>query len=229
MLLSLARAGPASPAQVEDSELQQLRVELDDLSIATLVNILEQQGTHVGDDYYSKEELVDMILQLVSSYESSHKESKASPQPGAAANDQPQQDDQETSTELSSLKTSTWDLVKQQVRNDLAPFILLIPQPVKTYLLHEVPKLLSTLQLSLRGALAPMLSVAVKAVRQVGLLLLQAAEKLEVLQRMSVVQQGSGDLGVRTSSSSASTGKGGQRSGRKPLARERQDEREVEL
>jgi hypothetical protein len=233
LLVSGVYAGRGKRTVAEDNEVQQLRVELDNLSIAALVNILEQQGMHIGDDYYSKEELVEMILQLVDNYNAQSSgeqgDKEASAEPINDNDERTLQPDAPSSTELSYMKTSTWELVKQQVRSELAPFILLIPQPVKTYLAHEVPKLLSTVQLSVRGAAAPMLSVVAKVVRQVGYLLLHAAEKLEVLQRMSALEQNTERVeGVSSSSS------GKNKSSRKPSASARrarghEDEREVEL
>ena len=190
-----------------------IRVTLDNMTVATLVDILEQQGIYIGDNYYSKDELIQLVLDLVDAQnardaENTRYASMADNVDGEVAalptksstrttvhtdSTNSSKDDANNSHQLNVAKDklSVWEQVKEQIKSDIAPFLLLVPQPVKTYIAREFPRLTSSLKVTLQGALTPMLFVAAKLVRKVGALLVLSAEKLDQLHSQTLATTGS--------------------------------------
>lgn len=159
---------------------EELRETLDNMSLAMLVNMLEEQGVHLGDNYYSNEELIEHIVQLTKP----RREPKGTST--TAKNEQAlptaakiEATAEQSSTVARQRSPSTWEMFKEQILSDFAPVILLIPSPVKSYLAHMLPKLHTSAGLLLRGAMVPMLRVVVHALKQAGNLFVAASSRLD--------------------------------------------------
>lgn len=166
--------------EVDLSE-EEIRKTLDGMSLAMLVNILEEQGVYLGDNYYSKEELIYYIIQLAQS-----DRPKSKPESGSKSDSEKQTTSNSRTATQNSKSAATgkkpatiWEQFKQQVRNDLAPYLLFVPEPVKKYFAHMLPKFHNTVGQLLRGAMVPMLHVAVQALRRAGQLLVATSSRLE--------------------------------------------------
>jgi hypothetical protein len=194
---------------VEEPKLteDEIRHTLDGMTLAALVGILEEQGVYLGDNYHSKEELIEYIVQLTRSHQSrGSRESHSQPHAEHTA-------PKDTSSGNSAAakkkgKLSTWELVKEQVRRDIAPLLLLVPAPLRTYLGHMLPKLHNTVAHLLRGALVPMLHVVVHALRKTGNVLTSVATRLEGYLRSNASE-----------ATSASNEQLKERTGRKPRSK----------
>ncbi|KAJ1436087.1 hypothetical protein B484DRAFT_393362 [Ochromonadaceae sp. CCMP2298] len=82
---------------------------------------------------------------------------------------------------------SDWDLVREQVRSDLAPLLMLLdfitPTPVKRAVIGQLESLGTGLAVAVRGAALPMLGVAAKVVRGGAFVLGEVADTLEYVQK----------------------------------------------
>lgn len=158
----------------EDSLSAQLDAELSNLSTSALINILEQQGMDIGDNYFTREELVRLIKMSLDREYSSDKPAKEekTAQDSLAAMDH-------SAPVIFDDDAPVWERVKQQMRADIAPFLALIPGPVKSYVHNELKVLGKTADILLRGAVSPMLSVAVKLLNRTAQLVLNLADRLK--------------------------------------------------
>lgn len=161
---------------------EEIRRTLDGMSLAMLVNILEEQGVYLGDNYYSKEELIDYIIQLAESDRRKDRTSKPASQLNSAKQSATKTDSTSQNSKAAATSNkplSIWEQFKDQVRRDFSPYLMIVPQPIKKYLAHMLPKLRNTVAQLLRGAMVPMLHVAVQALRRAGQLLVAASTRLE--------------------------------------------------
>lgn len=181
LVVSVPGAVADTVAVSSEGDIEEVRAALDNMSLATLVNILEEYGMHLGDNYYSKEELISLILEIIdTTNEKSQKQQKSK--------QMNRQEDlrQEEAVSLqvpTSPGSSVWQLFKEQVQADFAPFIMLVPQPIKAFVAIQFPRMLKALKITARGAIVPMTFVAGKAFRHGGNLLLLAADQLERLSK----------------------------------------------
>jgi biopolymer transport protein ExbD len=169
---------------VEEPKLSEdeIRHTLDGMTLAALVSILEEQGVYLGDNYYSKEELIEYIVQLTRSHQSKDSTESLSQPHKTSSAEPPAPKDTSSGNSTAAKKKgklSTWELFKEQVRRDITPLLLLVPAPVRTYLGHMLPKLHNTVAHIFRGALVPMLHVVVHALRKTGNVLTSVATRLE--------------------------------------------------
>lgn len=168
-VLSLANAEAGS----KDSLSAQLDAELSNLSTSALINILEQQGMDIGDNYFTREELVRLIkMSLDREYSSDEPERDLPSQESAPAH-------KKSAPVVFDDDAPVWERVKQQMRADIEPFLALIPGPVKSYVHKELVNLGKTVEVLLRGAVSPMLGVAVKLLNRTAQLVLSLADRLK--------------------------------------------------
>lgn len=162
---------------VEDLS-DRLDEELSNMTTATLMNILQQQGVDVGDNYFSKDELKRLVkMSIERDEEEERRESEetatSTPTERKSAGTPP------TTAAVSKADPSVWQQVKDQLRSDIAPFLALVPAPVKSFVHKEVIHLGKTLNMALRGAVSPMLITAAKLLDRAAQLLIHLAEKLK--------------------------------------------------
>eukprot|EP01040_Poterioochromonas_malhamensis_P007541 gene7543-8142_t len=74
---------------------------------------------------------------------------------------------------------TVWELFKLQVQQDFAPFLLLIPKPVKQRIAEEVRQSSHRVRLILSGALSPMLFSLSKLINNLGQSLQRIAQEAE--------------------------------------------------
>lgn len=74
---------------------------------------------------------------------------------------------------------TVWELFKLQVQQDFAPFLLLIPKPVKQRIADEVRQSSHRVRLILSGALSPMLFSLSKLINNLGQSLQRIAQEAE--------------------------------------------------
>ena len=173
-LCSRAVLSVETEAGSKDSLSAQLDAELSNLSTSALINILEQQGMDIGDNYFTREELVRLIkMSLDREYSSGDEPTKDQPSP------------ESTPAQVKSVPVvfdddaPVWERVKQQMRADIEPFLALIPGPVKSYVHKELVHLAKTVDVLLRGAVSPMIGVAVKLLNRTAQLVLNLADRLK--------------------------------------------------
>eukprot|EP00607_Mallomonas_marina_P003265 CAMPEP_0182427758 /NCGR_PEP_ID=MMETSP1167-20130531/19294_1 /TAXON_ID=2988 /ORGANISM="Mallomonas Sp, Strain CCMP3275" /LENGTH=162 /DNA_ID=CAMNT_0024610217 /DNA_START=249 /DNA_END=737 /DNA_ORIENTATION=+ len=73
-----------------------------------------------------------------------------------------------TSTDEDILNTSTWELMKRQIKQDFAPFLILIPPPVKRFLKRIVEQMLKKISSVVYGATGPMIKTAGRLLTKIG-------------------------------------------------------------
>lgn len=164
--------------ETTDELSDRLDEELSNMTTATLINILQQQGVDVGDNYFSKDELKRLIkMSIERDEEAEHRESEETT--ASTPTERKSADAPSTTTTVSKADLSVWQQVKDQFRSDIAPFLALIPVPVKSFVHKEVIHLGRTLNMALRGAVSPMLLTAAKLLDRAAQLLIYLAEKLK--------------------------------------------------
>lgn len=156
---------------------------LNNLSTVALVNMLEDYGIDLGDESYSKEELVQYVQILFREIEKKGMELPAEYKPRLKEQKHSTEDiNTHKTTKVSSApnaaNASVWELVKAQVQSDLAPFLVLLPKPLKLFVQSQVVALWSTLKVSIRGAAGPMLQTAGRVIRWAGNWLISISEKV---------------------------------------------------
>lgn len=174
--LLLACISFSSVSSVTDVDLELLDQELSNLPTASLINILEQQGIDIGDNYFTNEELIRLIKMSIDRDDKlEDSEIKATPEK------QPEQ----TKTTASPVATgsnaqpSVWQQVKDQFSADIAPFLALIPSPVKALIRKEIRSFGKLLGMASRGAVSPMLLTAAKLFDRVAQLFISFSNKLK--------------------------------------------------
>lgn len=158
---------------------------LNSLSKVALVKMLEDYGIDIEDDSYSKEELVQYVQIMFREIEK-----KGLELPAAYRPKQKEQQQQHSKDDVGTHKTtvvspapnaanaSVWELVKAQVQSDLAPFLVLLPKPLKMFVQNQAVALWSTLKVSIRGAAGPMLQTAARVIRWAGNWLIDISDRV---------------------------------------------------
>ena len=82
---------------------------------------------------------------------------------------------------LASREQSIWKLMCDQIQQDFAPFLILIPAPVKKLFVYMGRKSIRALTRVFKGAAGQMLKVAGRLLKLTGKLLILAGENLAVL------------------------------------------------
>lgn len=159
---------------------------LNDLSTAALVNILEEYGINMGEGQYSKEELVLYVQVLFNEIEKKGlevpKEYYSQQQPIVQIEEHRNESHISIQNNTPIVNATIWELVKAQVQSDLAPFLLLLPKPLKLFVQQQTMALWAKFKGSVRGAVGPMLQTAGRIICIAGNWLVGISE--------SVVEQG---------------------------------------
>lgn len=77
---------------------------------------------------------------------------------------------------------TVWEILKEQIRSDLAPFLILIPGPIKRYISIQFIQLIHTIKIASIGALQPLTKPLSKVIMLLGKSLIQLARHLDVSQ-----------------------------------------------
>lgn len=164
--------------QEMESLSDRLDEELSNMTTATLINILQQQGVDVGDQYFSKDELKRLIKMSVERDEKLERLEREDATPSTPTETKSAETPSATAS-VSKVDPSIWQQVKDQFRSDIAPFLALVPAPVKSFVRKEVTQVGKMLNMALRGAVSPMLLTAAKLLDRGAQLLIHLAEKLK--------------------------------------------------
>eukprot|EP00600_Ochromonadales_sp_CCMP1393_P014400 CAMPEP_0175015350 /NCGR_PEP_ID=MMETSP0005-20121125/11120_1 /TAXON_ID=420556 /ORGANISM="Ochromonas sp., Strain CCMP1393" /LENGTH=457 /DNA_ID=CAMNT_0016272297 /DNA_START=16 /DNA_END=1389 /DNA_ORIENTATION=+ len=187
----------ASPNDMYDEEI------LTTMTNAALIELLEDQGINLGDDLYSKHELVEFVKNVVEQdfNNMSLNDVNASRHPIPGTSEAGTKENQTSNVEAGNLSSSTHqelnpfarrelpdnatvlELIKEQIRSDLAPFIMIldfiVPKPVKIIILKESKIIFSAFRASVVGATLPLVHGASKMVRVSAFVLREMSDTLD--------------------------------------------------
>ena len=192
----------------DEEDPQQIDEILSNMTIASLIDLIQQQGIDIGEEYYSKNELISFVKALM--IQQQGKAHKLVEGDGSRQESDGEEDSVDSSDSFDQSRTinhieqkskpqtidnplvmrqlpdnaTVWELVKEKVRSDFAPFMMLVPEPVKRFVSTQLKSAFHSLHIAIFGAVSPMFSVASRAVHFLGTLLIHCSKQLDALSKV---------------------------------------------